>query len=51
LDKIFIFKVGLELIEGEEVRPGGWSFQGAGMHCIKQILIDNVKLRADVNGA
>jgi hypothetical protein len=50
-DKILVIVIGLEAIEGEEVRPRGGSFRLAGMHRLEQVVVYHVKLRADVVGA
>jgi hypothetical protein len=50
-DKILIVVIGLEAIERKKVRPRGRGFRITGMNRFKQVIIDDVKLRADVAGA
>jgi hypothetical protein len=50
-DEILIIIVGLKPIKGKKVGPGSWSFVSAGVDSFKEIVIDDVKLGADVIGA
>ncbi len=49
-NKVFVVIVGLEAMEGEEVRPRGWGFRFTGVDSFKEIVIDDVELRTDMVG-
>jgi hypothetical protein len=50
-DKILIIEIGSETAEGEEIGPRGWGLRGARVDCFKQVVVDDMELRADVVGA
>jgi hypothetical protein len=49
-DKILIVVVRLEPMEGEQVRPGSRRSGGPSMDSLKEVIIDHMKLGADVLG-
>jgi hypothetical protein len=50
-NKVFVIKVGANMVEHKQVRPRGWGFRRAGMYRLKEVIIDDMELWTDVAGS